>query len=119
MAAKQPKPRLPRKIPASSGPRQPKPAPSSPRALFHPRPLSPAPGAAPRFRSPPKTKLDALIAALAAPKGASLERLMAVTGWQAHSVRGAISGALKTKRGLAIASTKQNGVRLYRIIGKS
>ncbi len=36
--------------------------------------------------------------------------------WQAHSVRGAISGALKKKLGLAVSSEKSDGRgRVYRI----
>jgi Protein of unknown function (DUF3489) len=48
--------------------------------------------------------------------GASIEEMMKATGWQAHSVRGVISGALKKKRGLAIISEKSKaGDRRYRI----
>ena len=38
--------------------------------------------------------------------GASIEEMMKTTGWQAHSVRGVISGALKKKLGLKIVSEK-------------
>lgn len=61
------------------------------------------------------SKLDRVIAALRAPKGATIPDLMRLTGWQAHSVRGALSGALKKKRGFAIASKKTDGERVYRI----
>ena len=40
---------------------------------------------------------------------------MEATGWQAHSVRGAISGAIKKKLGLNVMSEKTGTVRLYRI----
>ena len=40
---------------------------------------------------------------------------MTLTGWQMHSVRGAIAGALKNKRGLPIVSAKVDGERRYRI----
>ncbi|WP_417497453.1 DUF3489 domain-containing protein [Maricaulis sp.] len=36
------------------------------------------------------------------------------TGWQAHSVRGALAGALR-KKGHIITSTVDDGVRRYRI----
>jgi hypothetical protein len=64
----------------------------------------------------PNTKLAMLIAALRAKKGATIEDLTEATGWQAHSVRGAISGALKKKQGLNIVSTPVEGRgRVYRI----
>lgn len=59
------------------------------------------------------TKLDKVIALLARPKGASIDELCAATGWQAHSVRGAMAGALK-KKGHVITSEKHDGVRRYR-----
>ena len=63
----------------------------------------------------PSTKLAALVAALSTAKGATLAHLMTLTGWQAHSVRGAMSGALKKQRGLVITSTKLGAERVYRI----
>ena len=63
------------------------------------------------------TKLDRLAALLARPGGASIADLMAATDWQAHSVRGALAGALK-RRGLRVASGKVDGVRRYRTGGK-
>ena len=42
--------------------------------------------------------------------------MIEATGWQTHTVRGAISGALKKKRGLGVTSAKgENGERVYRI----
>ena len=61
-----------------------------------------------------QSKLDIVLAHLARPGGASLAELMAATGWQAHSVRGALAGSLK-KKGHAIVSEKINGERRYRI----
>ena len=70
------------------------------------------PGAAPtRERKP--SKLDLVEAALLREGGASISELIAATGWQQHSVRGAMAGALK-KRGLVITSDKTEGVRRYR-----
>ena len=63
------------------------------------------------------SKLDALAALLAQPEGASIDEIMRATGWQAHSVRGAISGTLRKRRGLEIASEPVDGVRRYRIVG--
>ncbi len=56
------------------------------------------------------TKLDLLNG----PDGASIAELAEATGWQPHSVRRAISGALKRK-GLAVTSEVTDGVRRYRI----
>ena len=43
---------------------------------------------------------------------------MAATGWQAHSVRGFISGTLGKKLGLAVESVKgENGERTYSLKG--
>jgi hypothetical protein len=61
----------------------------------------------------PASKLDQVQALLLAPGGATIAEVMAATGWQQHSVRGAIAGALK-KRGLMISSEKIDGVRRYR-----
>lgn len=63
----------------------------------------------------PGTRLATVAAMLAEPEGATLAALIAATGWQAHSVRGAIAGALKKKHGLAIISTPTEGGRVYRI----
>lgn len=64
------------------------------------------------------TKLGSLITALRRKKGATIDDLMEATGWQAHSVRGAISGALKKKLGLAVTSEVTEGKgRVYRISG--
>jgi hypothetical protein len=48
--------------------------------------------------------------------GASLQGLMKATSWQAHSVRGFLSGTVGKKMGLAITSTKgAGGERTYSI----
>jgi Protein of unknown function (DUF3489) len=46
--------------------------------------------------------------------GATLKELMKATGWQAHSVRGFLSGAVGKKMGLKVASIKgEDGERSY------
>jgi hypothetical protein len=48
--------------------------------------------------------------------GATGKDLMKATGWQAHSVRGFISGVLGKKMGLKVASTKiEDGERRYSV----
>ncbi len=62
------------------------------------------------------TKLARLIELLRRKDGATIADLTEATGWQAHSVRGALSGTLKKKLGLAVTSEKtENGPRRYRI----
>ena len=62
------------------------------------------------------TKQAVLIDLLKRPKGATLTQMTEATGWQIHTVRGAMAGALKKKLGLEITSEKQPGTdRVYRI----
>jgi uncharacterized protein DUF3489 len=62
------------------------------------------------------TKLAQLEALLRRPEGATIDQISASIGWQAHSVRGAMSGTLKKKQGLTITSDKaDDGQRVYRI----
>ena len=64
----------------------------------------------------PGTKLALLTDLLRRKGGATIADAVKATGWQAHSVRGAISGALKKKLGLTIASEAVEGrERVYRI----
>ena len=55
------------------------------------------------------TKQEILIEMLRAEDGATIDEIVAATGWQAHTVRGAMSGALKKKLGLTITSEKVEG----------
>ena len=62
------------------------------------------------------TKQATLIELLQRPEGATLEQMVQATGWQQHTVRGCMAGALKKKLGLEITSEKQTGTaRTYRI----
>jgi hypothetical protein len=64
----------------------------------------------------PTSKLGRLEAMLRRPDGATIEQLSKALDWQAHSVRGAMSGALKKRQGLSVASEKrEDGTRVYRI----
>ena len=83
-------------------------APKRPRRMARePRASAPAPTA----KTP--SRLDQLQQLLLRNTGASIAEMVEATGWQKHSVRGAMAGALK-KRGLAITSEKADGVRRYR-----
>jgi len=65
----------------------------------------------------PGTKLAALVVALRRPQGAISLQLMLATGWQPHSVRGAISGMLRKKLGLnVVLAHNDSGERVYRVV---
>ena len=63
----------------------------------------------------PGGKLAAIVHLMQRETGASIADLTEATGWQPHSIRGAIAGAVR-KKGFKVISTKsQDGVRVYRI----
>ena len=70
----------------------------------------------PRLRRPTKptpragTKQALMIEMLKRPEGATVEQIAAATGWQHHTIRGAISGALKKKLGLTVEATRTREV---------
>ena len=50
------------------------------------------------------------------PKGATLAELAKLSGWQNHSIRGFLSGAVSKKMGLTVESTRrEDGERVYSI----
>ncbi|MBW0159485.1 DUF3489 domain-containing protein [Sedimentimonas flavescens] len=55
------------------------------------------------------TKQAQIIALLQRPEGATVAEIVEATGWQAHTVRGAISGTMKKRLGLAIEVEKVVG----------
>jgi hypothetical protein len=88
--------------------------------------------AAPAEKPAPRagTKQAQLIELLKRPEGATVEQIAAATGWQHHTIRGAISGALKKKLGLTVEATRTREVgpnktgakgstTVYRITGSS
>jgi Protein of unknown function (DUF3489) len=80
------------------------------------RATAPAAPATPPASSAPagKTKLQIVVDLLERPQGARIDELMEATGWQAHSVRGALAGALK-KKGIEVTSAKVEGSRCYSV----
>lgn len=65
-----------------------------------------------------KSKQRRLIEMLQRPQGATIEQMAEALGWQPHTVRGTLSGALKKRLGLAITSTREKDRdRVYRISG--
>ena len=91
--------------------------------VTNPRKARPDPAPTPQSSDAPKpvavragTKQAQIIALLQRPEGASIGEIVEATGWQAHSIRGMISGALKKKLGLPVTSVKELGRgSVYRI----
>jgi len=62
------------------------------------------------------SKVAQVLDMLKRPEGATLKGLMKATDWQAHSVRGFLSGTIRKKLGLNVVSTKaDDGERTYSI----
>ena len=63
------------------------------------------------------SKQAEVIAMLKRTEGATINQICEATGWQPHTVRGAITAALKKKLGLNIQSRKESGGdRIYKIL---
>lgn len=104
----QPKPLKPSQSPKTTEPSK---LPASPIAVKRVDPLK---GLAP-IAIKVSSKQAQLIAILSNPQGVKLPELMQATGWQAHSVRGFLSGTIKKKLNLNLISQKQDGAQIYRI----
>jgi len=62
------------------------------------------------------SKAAKVLELLKRPDGTTLAELMKATGWQAHSLRGFLSGTVRKKMGLEVASTKtEDGERTYSV----
>ena len=95
----------------------PTPAPQAAAAATKPAD-SPQEATSPEAARPARegSKKAIVLELLKRPEGATLADIMAATGWQAHSVRGFLSGGLGKKMGLTVESRKTaEGVRSYRI----
>ena len=80
------------------------------------KPRKPRTGGVQRPKHRADTKQAEMIALLQRAKGANLDELVNATGWQAHTVRGAMAGAIKKRLGLTIVSEKiDSRGRVYRI----
>ena len=63
------------------------------------------------------SKSDQILKLLRRKKGASIKDLQEATGWQAHSVRGFLSGTVKKRLGLPLRSEhSEKGGRRYLIV---
>jgi hypothetical protein len=102
-------------------------APAKAKSGKKPTPANKAPKAAKKATRPEKatkakgavregSKTETILALLQRPEGATAKDLLKVTGWQAHSLRGFISGTLGKKMGLTVTSTKgEDGERRYSV----
>ena len=63
-----------------------------------------------------ESKQARLIEMLKRPEGATIDEMVKALTWQSHTIRGAMSGALKKKLGLKVDSEKVDGRgRVYRV----
>ena len=69
----------------------------------------------PTLAKGPSGKLGIVVALMRRPEGATVAQMGAATGWQPHSVRGALAGSLKRKHKLAIIGEAGESGRVYRI----
>lgn len=106
--------KAPKSVPRSAAKHlKPVPRPAQASTRRNPAPSSPA---APGTRPPSASKQAQLIALLSNASGASMAQLTALTGWQRHTVRGAISGSLRKRLGLNVQCRVEEGERVYRIV---
>jgi hypothetical protein len=62
------------------------------------------------------SKQNAVLAKLKTPRGVTVAKLMEITGWQSHTVRGFLSATVRKKLGLPLISEiGKDGERRYRI----
>jgi hypothetical protein len=76
------------------------------------KPTKAAPSRDPTAKPTPRagTKQALMIELLKRTEGATVEQIAEATGWQHHTIRGAISGALKKKLGLTVEATRTREV---------
>lgn len=70
-------------------------------------------GAAPQVAPKRETKSEQVLVLLMREEGATLDQLVAATGWLPHTTRAALTG-LK-KKGHLVTSEKVEGIRSYRV----
>ncbi|OYW62136.1 MAG: hypothetical protein B7Z31_01720 [Rhodobacterales bacterium 12-65-15] len=78
-------------------------------------PLNTPAESAPIMPPPRQTKASLMRSRLGEPGGASLAALMAATGWQAHTIRAALSGL--RKQGLTITRRREGEDPIYALVG--
>ena len=93
---------------------------AAPKPVRQPRQSATKKKTTPKAEAAPEaaagTKKEQVLALLRSASGATLSEIMAATGWQKHSVRGFLSGAVHKKMGLTVLSSKNaSGERVYRL----
>ena len=58
------------------------------------------------FGAPKQSPAETIMAMMQRPDGVSMKEMTTETGWQAHSIRGLISGVLRKKQGLLIEAVR-------------
>lgn len=91
------------------------PAPAKKEAAEKPKKSARKPKQENETGEPKLSKQQIIISMLKRPEGATLKQMMEATGWQRHSLHGAMAGGLKKKLGLAITSSKEGDERIYKI----
>jgi hypothetical protein len=91
-------------------------APKKPKSVKKASPAKKAPKAAKEKGTRDGSKAAKVLDLLKRPDGATLAELMKATEWQAHSVRGFLSGTVGKKLGLVFTSAKvEDGERTYSV----
>lgn len=72
--------------------------------------------APPAARPKAASKQCQLIEMLRSSSGATIAQMIAATGWQAHTVRGTVSGSLRKRMGLNVVCAAEGDARVYRIV---
>ncbi len=89
---------------------------SRPKVAPSPKPAVKKTKAVPAPSAEATSKQAQVIALLRGAAGASMADLMALTGWQSHTVRGMLSGSLRKRLGLDVQCQRVDGAHLYRIV---
>lgn len=103
-------------MPTKTKAKKPKPAPKKGTAQKPSAPMKAALDAVAAMPVRKDSKLQTVIQLLSRPEGATIDDMVAATGWQKHTIRSALSHALAKKRGYEIVSDKpKDGLRIYKI----
>lgn len=72
-----------------------------------------------KVEQPPRKmrKIDQVVELLSRPEGANMKEIVALTGWQEHTARGAISASIRKDKGYNVTAEKgHDGKRIYKIV---